>query len=371
MAPTPPPYGGGEIMSEILINGLKMKDCFNIIHINTSDLRGNSKRGKFDFINIKKGLSDLFVLIKNLFIYKPVIVYITIGPGKHIVFFRDSLYILFAWLFKAKVVCHLHSSGFFLKLHKNNPFFKFVLKKIHTLIVLGEKLKQNLENHLPVQNVVVIYNGIKPVFQHKPEKKPKEQFNVLFIGNLVERKGFFDLLRAVPMVLKEAPNIYFLFAGEWMSSQEKDYTLSFIKQNEIEENVKLLGLVTGKKKEDFFKTGDILVLPSYREGQPIVILEAMSAGLPIISTDVGSVAETICNNENGFIVPIGEPFAIAEKILLLYHNDELRASMACASRQIFETRFSDDIFLKNMQELFNHVAGSQDPYSIKQLGGKK
>lgn len=359
IAPTPPPYGGGEIMSEILVNGLKSNGYFNIIHINSSDNRGNSARGKFDLTNIKKSLLDLISLVKYLLIYRPVIVYMTFHPSSYIVFFSNSLYIFSAWLFKAKIVCHLHGSGFFLELHKNNPLFKFILKKIHILIVLGEKLKQNLKNQLPVQNFIVIYNGIKPILQYKPAKKDNNMFHVLFIGNLVERKGFFDLLKAVPIVLKEAKNIYFLFAGEWASTKDKDYTLNFIEQNKIKENVKLLGLVTGEKKEDFFKKGDVLVLPSYREGQPIVILEAMSAGLPVISTDVGSVAETVSDNINGFIVPIGKPDILAEKILLIYKDDELRNSMSYMSRKIFENKFSENSFLKNMQKLFISIANGE------------
>lgn len=358
MAPIPPPYGGGEIMSEILINGLKMKNCFNIIHINTSDLRGNPTRGNFDLINIKKGLSDLIALIKGLLLYKPAIVYTTIHPSNYVVFLRDSLYIFFSSLFKAKVVCHLHGNGFFLEIHKNNPLFKFVLKKINTLIVLGKKLEQNLKNQLPVKNIAVVYNGIKPISQNISPKINNNSFYVLFIGNLIKRKGFFDLLNAIPIIIKEAKNINFLFAGEFASSQDKDSVLKFIELNNLKENVQLLGLITGEKKVDFFMKGNVLILPSYREGQPIVILEAMSAGLPIIATDVGSIAETIIDGKNGFIVPIGEPKAIAEKILLLYKNKELRNSMSLLSREIFEKRFSENAFLDNMYNLFNHIIDS-------------
>ena len=358
MASTPPPYGGGEIMCEILVRGLKKESNHRIIHINTSDNRGNANRGKIDLVNVGKGLWDLIHLIKDTLTYKPDIVYIPIAKS-FIAFFRDSLYIISSSLLGVEVISHLH--GGYFELNKGNKlkelFVNFVLKRVHTLLVLGENIKQRLKKQLQIQNFVVLYNGISPIIQEKSDenKEQDEQFHVLFIGNLRGSKGVFDILKAIPLVLQETDQIDFWFAGEWPSDQEKDYALNLIKQNGIEKHVKFWGLITGEEKSEFFNRGNVLVHPTYYDGQPIVLLEAMSVGLPIISTDIGSIAETVIDNKNGFIIPTGSPDKIAEKILLLYRDGKLRMAMSAMSKKIYETKFTEEVFLTKVQEIFNQI----------------
>ena len=78
----------------------------------------------------------------------------------------------------------------------------------------------------------------------------------------------------------------------------------------------------------------------------------MSAGLPIISTDIGSIPETISDGESGFIIPTGSPEEIAGKILLLYRNYGLRRSMSDMGKKIYETRFTREAFLADVQRIF-------------------
>ena len=358
VASTPPPYGGGEIINEVLVQGLRLKGSFHIIHLDAGDSRGNTNRGKIDFINVGKGLLDLLQLIRLVLVDKPDIVYIPIAKD-FMPFFRDSLHIILASLLGAKVVCHLH--GGYFDLNSGNglreAFVNFVLKRIDTLVVLGENIKQKFEKRLPVKEFAVLYNGIEPVIQVESQKHSKqdERFHVLFIGNLRESKGFFDALRAAPLVLQETHQIDFWFAGEWPSDEIERYALDLIDQYKIEEYVKFWGLITGKRKLEFFKRGDILLHPTYYDGQPIVLLEAMSAGLPIISTDIGSIAETVADNQNGFIIPTGSPDEIAKKILLFYRNNALRTTMSNMSREIYEDKFTKEAFLTNAHRVFSEA----------------
>jgi len=355
---TPPPYGGGEIINDILVRWLSKESNFHIIHIDTSDKRGNDNRGKIDFTNVSKGLVDLIRLIICFLSIKPDIAYIPIAKGL-LAFLRDSLYITCCSIFGVRVICHLHGGYFDLnegsKLRQ--MYVNFTLRRVHSLLVLGEDIKLRLKERLPVQNLVVIYNGIDPVIQRRPAESEEEDgdFNILFIGNLKESKGVLDVLKAIPIVLRETDRVYFWFAGEWPSTHERDYTLELVSQSGISKYVKFWGLIKGQDKSEFFRQGNVLIHPTYYDGQPIVILEAMSAGLPIISTDVGSIAETVMDGENGFIIPPGRPDKIAEKILLLYRDKNLRTSMSAMSKKIYETRFTKEVFLNNVQRVFHQV----------------
>ena len=368
MASTPPPYGGGEIMNEILVRGLRKESNYRIIHINTSDNRGNFNRGKFDFVNVGKGLLDLICLIKSILIYRPDVLYLPIAKSLT-VFFRDSLYILSSSLLGVKVLCHLH--GGYFELNKGSKLkallVNLVLKRICILLVLGESIKQKLESQLPVQSLVVLYNGISPITQGKCyDKEPDEKFHVLFIGNLRKSKGFFDILKAIPIVLQKTKQIDFWFAGEWPSGQVRDYALSLIKQNGIEKHVEFWGLITRERKKEFFNRGDVLVHPTYYDGQPIVLLEAMSVGLPIVSTDIGSIVETVIDNKNGFIIPTRSPDRIAEKVLLLFRDKNLRMTMSAVSREIYEAKFTEEAFLANLQRILRQVCAQESVRSLRE-----
>ena len=345
-------------MNEVLVQGLRQDDGFQIVHFDSGDSRGNASRLKFDLVNVGVGFLDLARLIKKILANRPDIVYIPIS--KNITpFLRDSLYVVSSWLLGAKVVSTLHGGEFNLSTGNRlkRTLVRFVLKKIHTLSVLGENIKQQLESRLPVQNLAVLYNGIDPIAQVKSKrvKQRNERFHVLFIGNLRESKGIFDVLKAASLVRQETDRVDFWFAGEWSSDQAENYALDIIRRGGIEEHIKFWGLITGEEKVEFFNRGDVLVHPTYYDGQPIVLLEAMSVGLPIISTDVGSIAETVIDNQNGFIIPTGSPDKMAERILLFSRDDKLRRSMSRMSKKIYENRFTRAIFLTNARQILREV----------------
>ena len=358
MAQTPPPYGGGEIMNEIMVKGLRNKNIYQIVHIDMSDKRGNANRGKFDFINIGKSLLDLCRLFIALIKFQPSIVYIPVSKYYQ-GFIRDSLYILLSSFFRTKIIGHLH--GGYFTLNKGNFVKKnltnYILKKIDILIVLGEKIKRRLKTQIPIESYFVIYNGINPILSESssPYEIQQDNFNMIFIGNLKKSKGLFDILKAFSLIQEKTDHIELLIAGEWASNKDKKIIINYIAENKLEKFIKFWGLVTKDRKIEFFRKGDVLVHPTYYDGQPIVILEAMSAGLPIITTDVGSIAETVIHQENGFIIPEGRPDLIAEKVLLLYENRTLYMDMSCMSKRLFNARFTKEVFLEKMNDLFTKV----------------
>ena len=123
---------------------------------------------------------------------------------------------------------------------------------------------------------------------------------------------------------------------------------ALIANYKLEQHVKMLGVVKGQEKEKLLAESDIFVFPPIApEGQPLVILEAMSAGLPIITTDQGAI--------HGFIIPPGKPEVIVEKILLLARDQKLRAQMGLSSREIFVKNYTLDRWANNIADLFQEV----------------
>ena len=115
------------------------------------------------------------------------------------------------------------------------------------------------------------------------------------------------------------------------------------------------GEIDGEKKLDAFRKSDIFVLPSYIENSPISIIEAMRAGLPVISTTVGAIPEIILDNENGFIGAPGDTKKFTEKILLLAKNVHLRNSMAHKNLQIALNKIDPQSYSINLMKIYDRI----------------
>lgn len=360
IGPTPPPIHGVSIATETILNS-SLQYRIQIIHLNTSDRRELSNIGKIDIKNISIAFIQFFKLLWLFIAKNPEIVYIPISQTS-LGYLRDSLFLIPSKLFNKKIIIHLHGS--YLRLLYNQCHFlikkliKWTLKDISRAIVLGENLKPIFKSLVPEDRIVVIPNGLdeKPFIKYCSDlKKGNKNIQILYLSNLVKFKGFFDLINAIPEVIRKHQNVTFIFAGPFRHDKEKEEAFTFISENKINSFVKFEGIVTGKEKIDLLMTSDIFVLPSYNEGQPFAILEAMAAGLPIISTNVGAIPETVIDGENGFIISVNNPQEIAEKIVILIENEKLRKKMAEKSKERFLQYYTKNKFIENLGKVFESI----------------
>jgi glycosyltransferase involved in cell wall biosynthesis len=202
--------------------------------------------------------------------------------------------------------------------------------------------------------VLIPSNVDTSLFRKYYEQKQysKRKIEVLFVAGLYPfRKGILDILKAIPFVIEKNKNISFLFTGG-------DNVKSVIpKCNEmgITSYVKFLGWVSEEKKLKLYGDSDILILPSYDEGLPYVIIEALASGLPIISTYVGGIPEAVENGTNGFLINPGDYRALAEKILLLSQNKNLRQSIAKANIKKAETQYNKHRAMETIQLIYENL----------------
>ena len=162
------------------------------------------------------------------------------------------------------------------------------------------------------------------------ERKEHGVFNLLFLGFVYKEKGVFDLVN----LLKShhayySGRVHLYIAG---GKYEEDRLVNEIEEFHLHDVVTFLGWVTGEKKEALFDLADAYVLPSYKEGLPMSILEAMSHGLPILATNVGGIPELVENGVNGFLFSPGDIVAIQESIDILLTNRNIQKHMGEMSR---------------------------------------
>ncbi|HAT4180133.1 TPA: glycosyltransferase family 4 protein [Clostridium perfringens] len=278
-------------------------------------------------------------------------------------FFRKYMVASLCKKYDKKIIIHLHGSEFKKFFYSGSNKLKRKIIELFTIadytIALGEEWKDFIMSIAPKANVIVINNSVKIPVEFKQEKNEITTF--LFLGALIKRKGVIDLLNAAKRILDLGyDNFKILVAG---SGVEENDLRSFCEKNGLINKVDFLGWINNDEKEVLLKKSDILVLPSYNEGLPIAILEAMSYGLPIISTNVGSIDEAVINNVNGFLFEPGNIELLKNYFLDFIVNDKKWYEFSEASRKIAKNKFADTKFFYNIEKLYFELQEKVHPIS--------
>ena len=191
-------------------------------------------------------------------------------------------------------------------------------------------------------DIRVIYNGIDTDMFYPAAAKQSPKIKVLFSGNLTKRKGA-DLLPYITKKLDDGIEIL--------------YTKGLRTKKLLPHSARLrdIGNVSFPEMPNIYQGADILLLPTVREGLSLAVLEAMACGLPVVATDCSSLPELIDNSKGGFLCPVGDVKAFAEKINLLADSPKLRHEMGEYNRSKIEKMFTLDRMVNEYQELFDEV----------------
>ncbi|MDQ3021289.1 MAG: glycosyltransferase family 4 protein [Bacteroidota bacterium] len=360
----PPPHHGSNIYFNNLLNS-KVKEEFDVSHLDISDHRNLDNLSKLDFTNVRIAIKNIILLFKMLRRINPDLVYIPVSSN-FLPYLRDGLFIFTASYFsKAKIVIHLHEGNYFREEFFDNSnfivklFIKKSLSKVNAAVVYSERLKSVFDGL--VKEIYAFPNGINDTYDNSYKEKSikaKNNINISFLGNLFESKGVLDVLNAAVIITKQFNKIEFNFAGAWSENeaQTKINADDIIKQNNLGKFVKFCGVLTGEQKENFLYQTDILLFPTWYkfEGCPLVIIEAMSFGIPVISTkDIGTIHKMVINGETGILVSIKNPAEIAAAIIKLIEDSSLRSCMGKAGRKRFEKMFTMKRNVENIIGVFN------------------
>lgn len=241
-------------------------------------------------------------------------------------FWRKRIFINIAKLFNKKVIFHCHGAEFKRFSNQHKKSVSLTLKKCDCIIALSESWKAWFEEFFHHNNVIVVKNVINEPHENKIKH---DKFVLLFLGRLGKRKGIYDLLNVVTSHKFEFKDKLKLILG---GDGDIDKIAEIIRKNELNDIVQYKGWVNGKDKIDLLNYADAYILPSYNEGLPISILEAMSYSLPIISTNVGGIPEILEQNKNGFIMNPGDKDSLYYAIHELMNKPDLCKYMGLSSR---------------------------------------
>lgn len=264
-------------------------------------------------------------------------------------FKRNSQLTRLAKKFGRKVIMHIHASRFkdFYSESQNKEKILNTLQRVDRLIVLSESWKEWFKGIGVKEDKITILHNITPEPTHMPEARKNDgRIRFLFMGEIGQRKGVFDILRAIAAHREEAEGRIELVIG---GNRNEQKLLDTIKAGGLDNIVRFEGWVSGEKKLRLLNEADVYILPSFNEGLPISILEAMSYGCPIISTPVGGIPEVV--NNNGILVTPGSETEIWEAMSRYMKNPSLIESEGSQSLVNVKEYLPDHV-MNHLKEIY-------------------
>jgi glycosyltransferase involved in cell wall biosynthesis len=256
------------------------------------------------------------------------------------------------------VVLHMHGAKFTTMWDTASPRRKAailgVLRRADALVVLGQFWKQYLIGELgqPAEKVHVVPNGVPDPGIEPPQRKTSNDPTILFAGQVGHRKGVGDLLEALAQPKVKTLPWELVIAG----SGEIDLYRKEAERLGIADRVRFLGRVELSEVSRLMRTAQIFVLPSYQEGLPMAIIEAMANALPVITTPIGAIPEMISDGDTGLLAPPGDLEALSNAFFRLLQSSELRATIGGAARQRYMRDFNVSAMCDGLEAVFNSVS---------------
>ena len=268
---------------------------------------------------------------------------------------RDALYIRIAKLFRKKVVVfwrgfnHLYFNE--VVKHRYQSLLKSTFFRADHTIVLGENIYESLHS-IGCNTPYSIHTTIIPseLILRSPKSFTHGKFTILFLARLEKDKGILEAIECYRLVKRIYPFVNMLIAGDG-----KDFLN--IQKFIIEENisdVELLGNVSGESKYNAYYHADLYLFPSYYEGMPNSVLEAMGMGLPVITSKVGGLPDFFENGKMGYMIDDWDSKKYADAVLRLIEHDNL-GEISDYNRNYAKEIFLDDIVISKLEKCLLEV----------------
>jgi glycosyltransferase involved in cell wall biosynthesis len=225
--------------------------------------------------------------------------------------------------------------------------------KLSTCIILYSKnlIKEwNLEKYK--NKIYIAHRHFLDFENFKIRKNLEERENLVgYIGRLSEVKGVLNFIEAIPEILKERSEIKFLIGGE---GQLRDEIENYLDAENLNNKVELTGWIPHDELPDYFDVLKLVVLPSYTEGLPNIMLEAMACGTPVLASAVGVIPDVIKDEENGFIMENNSPKCIAENVINALGYTDLEGIVKNA-RELVEQEFTYDAAVEGYRGILESI----------------
>jgi len=274
-------------------------------------------------------------------------------------FWRKAIYLTIGRAFGVPVVFHVHGSqmeAFYAGLGRlGRALFAATLRRAQVVVVLSTSWRDFILAAAPGAVVEVVFNTV-PIPSARATPTAAGRLRLSFLGLVGYRKGVFDLVEAVaalPEAAQAQIRLYIGGNGEIAELQRR------AQASGIRAELAILGWIDASARERLLLETDVFVLPSYNEGLPMALLEAMAQGVPVISTSVGGIPELVLDGREGFLVQPGDKAALGSAIQRFLESPTLRAEMGAAARRRVQDQFSPQAALARLDDIYRRALASR------------
>ncbi len=360
LAQTPPPFHGQAVMQSHLVaaqwNWCEKKH----IRLNFSD--AIEEVGKPAVFKLWRLLIVLSRLLAERFRGRiDVVFYPPSGPHR-VPFLRDVVILLFTRLLAHKLILQFHAGGFDRLQWILSGFERRLAHKAYAsadaALVLLPTLSTEVQWIQP-KRIIVVPNGIEDnnTVVRIPDKHTVT--TILYVGSLSRKKGILDALDACAILRGNGLAFHFRVVGEFVSPEMRDLALNRVSNLGLVDTVVFTGPKNGDEKWSEYRSADLFCFPSYEmENFPVVLLEAMQFGLPIVATRWRSIPDLVAEGENGLLFEPQKPDDLASKLQTLLVNQDLRTALGKRGREKYLSSYTLAGHLEKMEDAFKTVAAA-------------
>jgi glycosyltransferase involved in cell wall biosynthesis len=330
----------------------------DLLYLPTVKRRPLKESGKISLQNMAFALSQFARFLCALYRFHPHIIHLHTSQG--IAWLKDTFFVFVGKAYGCHIVLHIHG-GNFDKLYDKNPQFmqtyiRRVINLTDAVIAVSTEWGRRLARIVSVDHIFSFKNcvaveSIPPHLAHGSN----HMAIALFLGRIGPRKGAFDLLEAMGRLQAKRCPLQVWIAGSEERHGDQLRALARTKELQLLDKCQLVGNVGGVEKAELLTKASFFVLPSYDEGLPMAVLEAMAAGLAVISTPVGGIPEVVKDGYNGFLVRPGDIGTLAEKLSVLSNDPHLCEVMGKRSREIAERELDVKPYIERLVTLYESI----------------
>jgi glycosyltransferase involved in cell wall biosynthesis len=355
--------GGGETSARILLRS-SLPGEFEVRHFDTTRKGSKESIGRFTLGNAYRAMHFIHALQAELRKFRPNVVHLNIAASRVSVI-RDSV---FAGLVKragSRLVLHSHAGHLEPGYRNSGPLWRRVWRGLFTkadaIICLSPYWKAFFDSLGTGIRSEVIPNPVDPEFVRdlsRVTKQPRNGVRVLFVGAICISKGLMELIEALDPLMDSRPDLRARLVGFPQYPGEQERVLERISRMKNADRVAVPGPKFGAELAAEYRNADLLVLPSYAEGVPMVILEAMAAGLPIVTTNVGGIPDVVKHGVNGLLVPPRDVGALRDALARVIDSAPLGQRMGESNLRDVR-HYNADAFASACARLYRSVMNGQ------------
>lgn len=334
------------------------KDRFNVQYFTNG---GWQQHIALEIIRPLSFLIGLLCFLITLIRFRPRLIHINTSlDWKSII--RDGGFLIIARILGFQVLLFIHGwqkqveDHFKTRRGLIHSVFRRLFSLPDSVIVLSKTFKASLVHlGLDPERIFVVPNMVDcDQFATHSSAEPQRKdspFTILFMSRFVKKKGVYELIRSIPHILdRGCSDVKLILAGD---GEERENMQNLCGNLGIEDRVEFTGYITGQEKVEIMKRADLFVLPTYYgEGLPIVLLEALAAGLPIVTTRAGGIPEVVKNRLNGLLLHDINEEVIAEAVVTLKEDAILTSRMTDQNLNRARIHYDTSVVIRKIEKVY-------------------